>query len=286
MSFINKSINVSQTFLLKSLLKKQLISYNQHVLEVSKSAHINMFHYIIPNNNKKYYCYVCKKKQIEATNDDFNILYFFPDHSNSLNEHIKNETYLFSDFYMEINNSFSDTLLLEGYMYKNENNFNFLISDILLMNEKVIDSRDYVERFNLINRVVNLKTLKKLNNHMNIGIHPFFQSDKTGFISIFLNNFKFKKDICSMEYIYTNKKQRSTIKNEDQSNILLKRISKGDYADVYKVYNVDNNNNEGILYIKGIFESKKIKDLLDSNRSIEIKCQYNNTFKKWEPIFQ
>jgi hypothetical protein len=249
-----------------------------------------MFHYIIPNNNIKYYCYVCKKKQIEPTNDttrNFNILYFFPDTSSiDINIHTKNEVNLYSDFYMEINDTFTDTLLLEGYMYKHDDMFNFLVSDILVVNEKVIDSRDYLERFTLLNNIINLNTLNKINNHMNIGIHPFFNSDKTGLISIFLNNFKFKNDICCIEHVYTNKKQRvgsKTTKNNTEFSV--KRIFKGSYVDVYKVHNVSDNNNEGILYVKGIQESKKIKELFKSETNIELKCKFNKTFKKWEPIF-
>lgn len=290
MSFINKSVNISQTFLLKSLLKNQLSLYNQHVIDISKSAHIDMFHYIIPNNNMKYYCYVCNKKQIESTNDaakKFNILYFFPDQF-SINEniHTKNKIHLHSDFYMEINNTFTETFLFEGYMYKNDDVYNFLVSDILVVNEKIIDSRDYLDRFNLLNNILNLNVLKKLNNHMNISIHPFFQSDKTGFINVFLNNFKFKNDLCCMEHVYTNKKQRIGSRTTiDNTNCLVKRISKGSYADVYKVHNITNNNNEGILYIKGISESKKIKELFKSETIIEIQCKYNKIFNKWEPIF-
>lgn len=291
MSFINKSVNVSQTFLLKSLLKNQLSLYNQHVIDISKSAHIDMFHYIIPNNNIKYYCYVCKKKQIEQTNDatkNFNILYFFPDQfSIDENIHNKNKIHVHSDFYMEINDTFTETLLLEGYMYKNDDMNDFLVSDILVVNDKIIDSRDFLERFTLVNNILNLNILKKINNHMNIGIHPIFQSDKTGFISVFLNNFKFKNEICCMEHVYTNKKQRIGSRTTiDNTTCLVKRISKGSYADVYKVHNVSNNNNEGILFVKGISESRKMKELLKFEANIELPCKYNNTFKKWEPIFE
>jgi hypothetical protein len=51
------------------------------------------------------------------------------------------------------------------------------------------------------------------------------------------------------------------------------------------VFNSDTNNNEGILYVKGINESKQLKNMFKDKKTIILKCSWNVTFSKWQPIF-
>ena len=65
-----------------------------------------------------------------------------------------------------------------------------------------------------------------------------------------------------------------------------KYLEKTSYADVYKVYDVNTGNEQGILYIKGLYESKIMKEYLKNDTKHIIKCNYNTNFKKWQPIFK
>ena len=86
MTFLNNSVNYSQTALLKSsVLAPLLKNYNEFLLQ-SKGSSVVLnqdvntgisYDYIIPNNNKKYYLLVTKKSHLEKTNTNYNILYFF-----------------------------------------------------------------------------------------------------------------------------------------------------------------------------------------------------------------
>ena len=72
---------------------------------------------------------------------------------------------------------------------------------------------------------------------------------------------------------------------------IQKNIEKGKYTDVYNVYNYETNNFEGILYVKGIRESQRMKLLFnekytsDNNTKVKINCIWNQDFSKWQPIF-
>jgi hypothetical protein len=147
MSFINKSVNYSQTALLKTELLVPLLElYNNHLLNTKTDKTFslnNTSNFIIPNNNKKYYLLITKKTTLEQTKETHNILYFFPDQTSvDVNKDNKLLYNSLSDFYLEINNSFSDSFLFEGYLYSSNNKHDFLITDILLKNKKVV-SFDY-----------------------------------------------------------------------------------------------------------------------------------------------
>ena len=77
MTFLNKSVNYSQTTLLKSsILAPLLKNYNEFLLQSKgKSVVLNQdvntgisYDYIIPNNNKKYYLLITKKSYLESSN--------------------------------------------------------------------------------------------------------------------------------------------------------------------------------------------------------------------------
>lgn len=287
MSFLNKSVNYSQSSLLKtSILAPLLKSYNEFLLQSKEKAVILnkdvntgiSYDYIIPNNNKKYYLLVTKKMQLEQTNTNYNILYFFPDQSNTYDS-------TSSDFYLEINNVFQDDFLFEGYLYKKDDKYEYLLTDILLKNKDIINI-SYELRITMLNEIIleiTRERLKELNNHMSINIHPVFNTESENLVSIFKKNFIYQNEICSLERISMFQKQRYIA--QQHSDIEQKRICMAEYTDVYNVYNNITNNHEGILYIKGITESKKMKQLFKTNTNPVLKCIYNTTFSKWQPIF-
>lgn len=310
-SFISKSVNYSQTDLLKSkILLPLLSSYNNLILKQNiEDASTFCFDintgvsndYIIPNNNKKFYLLITNKSLLELSTTSnvsniknvnnktkkYNILYFFPDQQSidyyKMDKVICNTLH---DRYLEIDEVFNDQFLLEGYLYYKDNKFEYLLTDILLKNDQVVNL-SYELRYTMLNElVVNIsrQVLKDLNNHISINLHPVFSMNNENLIKIFQDNFIYSTELCSIERISNFKKRRlyDAIKKEENSS---KRITKGEYTDVYNVYNIQTNNYEGILYIKGIVESRFMKNLFNENGTeIIISCTYNTSFKKWQPI--
>jgi hypothetical protein len=296
MSFINKSVNYSQSNLLKTkILAPILNSYNNFLLKNNKTS-INIdidtgisLDYLIPNNNKKYYLLITKKSMLETTKENYNILYFLPDDKSieyySNNNIIKNTL---TDQYLECSLFFKDTLLLEGYLYKNMEKNEYLITDILSKNGNIIEL-SYELRLTLLNEIIldiKRECLKDINDHMTINIHPTFQKTNENMIKIFTHNFIYKNELCCIEQIsqFTKCRFVSQFTKEDA----LKKIECTSYTDVYNVFNYSSNNKEGILYIRGIKHSKYIKSLFENEKTktdkVIIKCCYNTNFMKWEPI--
>jgi len=296
MSFINKSVNYSQSNLLKTKILSPLLHlYNDFLLKKDNKTSLNIdinsgisLDYLIPNNNKKYYLLITKKNFLEETKEDYNIFYFFPDEESIYyysNDNIEKNT--LTDHYLECSQFFKETILLEGYLYKKMDKNEYLISDILIKNDKIVDL-SYELRLTLINEIIlNIKRerLKNINDHMTINIHPSFEKCNENMIKIFQNNFIYKDELCCVEQVLQFAKYRfvSKFKKTDA----LKKIERTLLTDVYNVFNYSSNNKEGILYIRGIKHSKYIKSLFEKVENIDkviIKCRYNTNFMKWEPV--
>jgi hypothetical protein len=263
--------------------------YNKHIvtqLSSDKFATQSSNFHIIPNNGNKYYLFITKKNKLEQCKDSFNIMYFFPD-SQRCNPNANR--ILKDDFFVEINNTFDHDILLEGYLYENEDKYSFLTTDILVKNSNVVDV-DYSLRYTIVNELLypKINHLTNLNNHITIGIHPTFTSNSDSILDIFKNNFVFKHLLCSIEYIYNFTKQRYTDKNimHCPSNLELeeKVIRKAKLPDVYTVHDVNTGNQQGILYVKGLKESKYLKSITTEQTSFRCKCSFNKIFNKWQPV--
>ena len=294
--FLTSSVNYSETNVLLKYLSPILESYNQEILFETKKLVNKQYEYIIPNNNNKYYLFIVNKNDITSNdiNSKYKILYFFPDtQENIVNNNISKKCR--SDFYVEIDNyktSFTNSnYLFEGYYY--ETHKNFLITDVLAIDSKIIKC-DYSLRYSLVYKLINNQNLTNLNGHLTINIHSIFELDSENYdndiqgsqiFNIFKNNFIFKQDICAIEYInmVSFKKYRELLDVKYKED--NKTITKSKYIDVYQVFNSTSNNLEGVLYVKGLKESKLLKDMFLKTDTIELKCIFNNTFKKWQPCF-
>jgi hypothetical protein len=296
--FIASSVNYSETNVLKSKYLYNILElYNQEILSESKKLVNNVQKYIIPNNNNKYYLLIVNKNDITYNNINtkYKIFYFFPDSAQEQNNTLNKNTK--SDFYVEIDNyktSFSNSnYLFEGYLYNSNDQKHFLITDVLAIDSKIIKC-DYSLRYALIHKLIANQQLNNLNGHLNINVHSIFELNSESYdnevqtsqiFTMFKNNFVFKEEISTIEYVneVSFKKQKEIL----QADILksVKIITKGKYIDVYNVFNVETNNIEGILYVKGLKESKYLYKLSSSLDSFELNCEFNNTFKKWQPIF-
>lgn len=302
MSFVSKCANYSECFVLKNKLLQPLLKmYNDFLLKqkisndnfcLNKDINTGLSsEFIIPNNNVKYYLFITKKSNLESTKDKYNILYFFPDNNNinknninknNINENNINEN-LLSDFYLEIDENFKQDYLFEGYLYKNsDNKLFFLITDVLIINNDVIVG-DYDIRLTVINEIFINLNLCDLNNYMTINIHHVFKKENENLIKIFKNNFIFKSDICCIELINNFEKTRYIDKIDLEEYDKIIQLTK--YSDVYNVNDKQTNNYQGILYIKGLKESKLMKKIFVNKDKVTLKCKYNNYFKKWEVVF-
>uniref|UniRef100_A0A6C0H8F3 Uncharacterized protein n=1 Tax=viral metagenome TaxID=1070528 RepID=A0A6C0H8F3_9ZZZZ len=303
-SFINKSVNYSETILLKSQLAPLLKEYNELVLAKMSTNKANPFssaqYFIVPNNNIKYYLYITHKQRLEHCREAYNILYFFPDDYTA--DFVKESTPIrqnyITEFYLEIDQRFDREYLFEGYLYQNESSNNtqtFLITDILYQetgsssSEKnhVVDC-DYALRYTLVNEILYAKIgLTALNNHINIGIHPVLSHEAENMVSIMENNFVFASQLSSIERIENFTKTRTQKQTIDDSIVTRKFITKGGFPDVYIVQDATTLDQQGILYVKGLKDSKQLKSLFqkqDSN-GITLACRYNMSFNKWQPVF-
>ena len=320
-SFINKNANVSQTVLLTSILKPLLENYNKFLLS-RDNLNLNCEYHLIPNNNQKYFLYISQKNKLErigSNQKNYNILYFFPDKiSKEYYSNNKLEYNKLSDFYIEIDLVFSYDILLEGYLYRSkEGKLHYLLTDILYNNTDLI-AFDYKLRYNLLNEIFMplKKKLINLNDHLYINLHPVFNNTNENMITIFKHNFIFKEQLCCLEKIELFSKERSIIVDypsegtpcgwshypsegtpcgwshypsegntqENTKDYVIKLIEKTKYADVYNVFDKVTNNKQGILYIKGVKDSKYIKELFNknSNSIIEHECIFNKNFNKWQ----
>lgn len=291
MSFINKSVNYAQTVLLKTkFLAPILKTYNNNVKQCINDTEntVSSHYYTVPNNNQKYYLLITKKSNLECVTthckENYDILYFFPDEeTKQFATRSKVAMHQVSDLFLEINKTFKEDVLLEGYMYKRGEKFTYLITDILYKNGNVIDV-DYDLRYCLINELTIDLQLSNLNDHLTIGIHPVFSSDNENMISIFLNNFIFKEEICALENIQHYNKKRFLNNNVIKMDNKIQRIEKGSYVDVYNVFDLTSGDHNGILYVKGLKESVRLKELIKNKSSINLQCRFNKDFNKWEPI--
>ena len=264
-SKITKYSNICETSAFLDILNVYLQKYNDIFINKSKCVDTSE-KFMILNNNKKFYLFITSK-------NNFNVFYFFPTKKNfGENKLLQN---LLKPFFIEIDLLFTDTFLLEGYIYKDT----FLISDILMKNNTVLLDNDYNSRHIIIVNIFfdKLEKMKDMNDYFTISIHPIQKEED---IILFYNNFEFKDELLCIETV------QSCIKTNSFINVINeqteKRISKTKLSDVYDVFNIDTNLHEGILYIKTIKISKYLFNL---NNNICLNCKFNVYFKKWEPIF-
>jgi hypothetical protein len=293
--FIASSVNYSETDVLKTKYLSSILElYNKCIISSPKSLINKGQKYIIPNNNKKYYLLILNKQDITPNNmnSKYKIFYFFPDtyHTSDL----LLDKHIMSDFYVEIDSHKTrfdkNIYLFEGYLY-GESSKNYLITDVLSIDGKII-TVPYSIRYNIINQIFSCQNLCNLNGHLSINIHSIFDIDDNDIdmqseqiFHMFKNNFLFKDEISSLEFIEENtlEKINKTTKKNDSTRI--KRITKGKYIDVYNVFDMETNNFEDILYVKSLDDSRKLRSMFENKEQIDLKCKLHEYFKKWYPIF-
>lgn len=255
----------------KTKLKIILEKYNQEYKKSLESPIQNDNYYINLNNSNKYYCYICNKSDLVRDKSDYKILYFF-DESGEKN------------FYLEIDNTitFEYECLFEGYMY---NNTNYLITDILYLNDKIVKSNYELRQFIIYEMIFyDIYKLQELNGYISIGIHPMINSESIEYTTIAKNNFQYKSEINAEEKIEIDNMKKTVYKIKSDNNLVeLKRVTKTELSDVYKIYNINTNNDEGILYIQTLQDSEWMNRIFEDCDELQLNCKYISERNKWTP---
>lgn len=267
----------------ENILKCIINKYNEVYKKHNNEKYILNDSYMILNNNNKYYCLIINKdyfyKNIKNTNN--NILYFF----NNKND----------EFYIETDYHIEKTILLEGYIYEDEDESqkNYYITD-LLYKDNVVINEYYKKRYERIEEI--LKELNNIKEYINFKINPIISCNNIEYINLYLNNFKYKKQITHNEYIYgnfnkINKKIKDELnlcenKNENSLHCYKKIIKNKEFVEIYSVYNNITNNYEDLLLVKSIKEARYLEQLFKEKDEINHLCVYNKNFKKYSIVIK
>jgi hypothetical protein len=282
--FITNSSNFSESHYLKSkLLKPILEAYNKLLLEESTTFIDKMEpKRFIPNNGRKYYLFITNKANIPNTKSNYKILYFFTENSD--------DDFFIETEYTHFNSALPD-VLFEGFLYNKEIKPDYLVTDLLYYGTRP-QNCDYTLRLKLIEEII-CGGMKDINCFIDIHIHPTFkcegevdEMEDIPLLNIFKSNFIYAKELTSIEFV---KERCIGYKKTKTSNISYepceKHIQRTKYSDTYKVFDIETGNSEGILYVKTIDISKRLRELTRDNALITMRCEYNTSFCKWAPTF-
>ena len=157
---------------LKNSVKKRSVFLpllNSIENDIDKNTNIEIsYDYVISNNNKKYYLLITKNELPEQQkfNSKNDMLHFFPE------QYAQDDLYnRLSDFYLEIGCVFDDSFLLEGYLYKLDDKYEYLLTDILVKNNEIVNV-SFELRYSLLDEIVQKITTVYLKNNISIKIHP------------------------------------------------------------------------------------------------------------------
>lgn len=241
--------------------------------------------FLLVTNGNKYYIWICKfseNKFLNREEKDANKALIF-----IFNRELQEEQWIIVPENV-INWEYSDEYLLEGYLYDNEMYF----SDILYPNFK----RGYIYRRDILKKILKEQTsrnmiyireyrgekdiiLGKLINMIELKDEGVDETMK----KILLKNFKHKITEVTEEIINGRELIKNTIKKDMlEEKTEEKEIQKGNKIEIYNVYNVETKNNEGLLLVKTLKQSKQLNELFsDKVKTVKVKCKYDIKKKKW-----
>jgi hypothetical protein len=279
MSFLKNSLNYSLSTCLKTkYLNKALQIYNNFLFEhnslsqtVISPDNTDKIIYI-PNNNAKFYLYIVPKKVLENNkHEQYSILYFFsPENPND-------------DFFIESNLFSSEAkhtfFLFEGYLYTELDKKEYLITDYLLSNNQVINYNYSIRQELLLNLQPMFDGV--LNDSLKIKMH--YIVNDPNLLDIFKENFYYKNSLCAIEEVskdFVKSRYLEIVKNDIKEMLIIK----SNITEIYNVFDPSTNNEIGVLYIKSLMISKKMKALFLKNEKMILSCSFNKVFNKWQPI--
>lgn len=287
-SSIEKGISIEN---IKQQLSKYLIECN----EIYNSSSLSEQKHYILNNNNKYLLYITKNN---TTQPNTLLLYFSHFSNFTSTKAITTTTPI--DFFVELDQSNllknSIETVVEGYLYPKESTdqpFDFLISDILVHNSKILSNIPYdmrfftlfsflfesniehcfvIEKFLNLDLSINLLLSQPLNNLKNI--------------DLFITNNNNSNQISHVEECVSifNKKNETLSSKSDTEEKYFK-IVKTNQTEIYKVFGTSYNTYQGLLYLPNKSTSEYLNSLFVNTDNIVHICCFNPKFKKWQIIF-
>lgn len=229
------------------------------------------YNYVIPNNGNKYFLFITKQEN----SSDSLVLYFFG----------KDD-----DFCLEISyNELLLNILFEGYLYEEDGKFVYQVSDILYkdtgsLTQNLTFSKRYMLLCDILySPIVQSVIYKNLNTTFTLDIANFFYKNDD-YQSLLTFN-KFYRYFSSYEFIDDKSGNKYTEKLNKISLTKNLIIKKGEKTEIYNVYDPENLNFLGILYVPSLKISKYLKrKFIGDGDVIEIShiCTFNYKFNKWE----
>lgn len=265
----------------ENILKCIINEYNEIYKKHNNEKYILNESYMVLNNNNKYYCLIINKDYFykNIKNNNNNILYFFNNKDD--------------EFYIETDFHIKNTILLEGYIYEDECQKNYYVTDFLYKDNLVINEY-YKKRYERIEEII--KDFSNIKEYINFKIHPIISHENLEYINLYINNFKYKKQLTHNEYIYgnfnkINKKIENNLNLDENNNnknlSLYKKIVKNkELVEIYNVYNDITNNYEDLLLVKSIKEARYLEKLFKDKDQIKHLCVYNKNFKKYSIVIK
>jgi hypothetical protein len=181
----------------------------------------------------------------------------------------------------------------EGRIIRNNDDNIFLIQDCyLLENEKLL-----TERMNTkMERVDKYLTQNLFDNNLKLNVIKLYNVDEIELVAekikkteYTINGFIFIPARSGLSHIYVNNHEIDSLKNElpkslkkYDSDIFI--IKKTLMREVFDVIDIESEKRLGICYIPDIKQSHYMRQLFKDKIYHRMKCNYNQEFKKYEPI--
>ena len=191
---------------------------------------------------------------------------------------------------------FKDTLI-EGEIIRNkQNEWHFLISDLLIYRGELVTS-NVSTRFNLLFNLLSKNYIQ--DNVLEIcplKIKKLFSYDEWDKLSSFIPELDYE---CRGLYFYTlnskctnylylfpsnNNYFRKIVEQKQVSDSIFE-VVKTNRPDIYNLYCYSENKkvNYGIACVSSIIISSKLRKILSDKDNVRMKCEYSIKFKKWIP---
>lgn len=281
LDIIKKKYGINIKFNRANILNERSINYikNPHLISV-KTTGTNYFLFLTKFNNINCCFYIDRKiKQGYTCPRIISVKYLFDD------------------------SLFNDTLFDGEIVKDNNNNWMFLISDIIIGEGKKYNT-GITERFNYM---YNLFT-DKYNQNSNIELCPlvikrlFSYSEYSELITSFIpklkygirglyfnsvnpkhNNHLFLYPKKTESLVPNKKKKETNISKNIMKTFELRKTIQSEIYDLY-CYNEKDIVKFDVARLPSLNITKLINNLFDNNETVYVECKFNQKFNKWEPV--
>ena len=193
---------------------------------------------------------------------------------------------------------FNDTLLDGELIKDNDNNWMFLISDIVLckgtlLKCNIIDrfnklytmlEKDYIEDIYLDICPLRVKKLFNYSEYNEL-ITQFIPNLSYGIRGLYFNTLNLKH--CNQLFMYKNTKknviEKKIAKDEQIKTFEIRTTIQPEIYDLYCLKETELVRLD-VARVSGIKVSKLLRNLFTTDETAYVKCKFNNKFNKWEPF--